>query len=121
MTEPIVTPVQEEDEPNVGKVVAIAIGTLIVFAVGIVYVLLVLHFTHTSPKRLGGPVPKQTGQPEIGIVDQLVFEGDRRLSDETARKRSQLEGYGWTDRDAGTVHFPVGRAIEDMLREQLGR
>lgn len=114
----VATPSQEADAPNVRKAVAIALGTLAVFALGIGYVLIVLGYTRTSPKRIGGPLPRETGQPEIGIVDQPVFENDQRLNQLIAAKRALLAGYGWTDRDAGTIHMPVDRAIEEMIREQ---
>jgi hypothetical protein len=114
----VATPSQEEDAPNVRKAIAIALGTLAVFSLGIVYVLLVLHYTGTSPKRIGGSVPPEIGRSEIGIVDQPVFENDQRLKRLVAEKRGLLNGYGWTDRDAGTIHMPVDRAIEEMVREQ---
>jgi hypothetical protein len=113
-------PVQEEDAPNLPKLVMIAVGTLAVFAAGIVCVYLVLQRAGTTP-QVGGALPKEIGSAEIGIVDQPIFENDRRLVDLIAAKRAWLDGYGWTDRDAGTVHVPVSRAIDDLLREQGSR
>lgn len=114
-------PVQEEDAPNLPKLVAIGIGTLIVFAAGIVYVFIVLRRVEPPLAQLGGAPPNPSGSAEIGIVDQPIFENDRRLIELTAAKRAILDGYGWSDRDAGTIHIPVSRAIDDMLREQGAR
>lgn len=113
----VTAPPQEEDAPNARKAIAIAIVTMTVFALGILYVVLVLRFTGTSPRNLGGPMPRQTGQSEIGIVDQPIFENDQRQKRLSQEKRALLTEYGWTDRQAGTIHMPVERAIDEMVRE----
>lgn len=115
MSEPSAPPEQEEDNPNVlGAVVAAAV-VLLVFAVGIGWVVFMLRARGLSPRTLGGRVPVVTGQAEIGVVDQRPFESDGRLARELAAQRRILETYGWIDADAGIGHIPVQVAVDILL------
>jgi hypothetical protein len=110
-------PLQEEDDPRVAKVVTVAAVTLFVFGAGIVWVLLILRSSKAPPDAFVPPRPNELHASEIGIVDQPTFEGDERLRRLNERKRRWLEGYGWVDRDAGTIHIPIERAIDRMAAE----
>ena len=37
-----------------------------------------------------------------------------------AREQAQLDGYGWVDRGAGTVHIPIDRAMELFVQRRGG-
>jgi len=37
-----------------------------------------------------------------------------------SREQAQLDGYGWVDRSAGTVHIPVERAMELLVQRRGG-
>jgi len=108
---------QEEYDPHVGKVVAVALVTLLVFGAAIVAVLLILRSSSAPPDAFVPPRPNELHASEIGIVDQPTFEGDERLGILNERKRRWLDTYGWVDRDAGTIHIPIERAIDRLAAE----
>jgi hypothetical protein len=110
-------PPQEHDAPNVAKAVVIAAGTLAVFAVGIAWVIVILRSRPEPPDAFRAPQPNELRQPEIGIVDQPPFEGDTRLESLQEGQRRHLATYGWVDRDAGTIHIPIERAMELLVAE----
>jgi hypothetical protein len=55
------------------------------------------------------------GEAEISDVNQRPF----ALEDEAPRLRAEqaarLESYGWVDRNAGIIHVPIERAMEQVL------
>jgi hypothetical protein len=111
------TPEQERDDPNVGRIVGVAVATLLVFGAGIVWVLLILRSSSTPPDAFVPPRPNEINASEIGIVDQPMFEADERLRQLNDRKRRWLETYGWVDRDAGTIHIPIEQAMDRVAAE----
>lgn len=104
---------QEEDRPNVRFVVFVAIATGVLFSIGIAWSTLLMNAVQREVRPAGpAPVPKVLGEAEIGIVDQPMFDRDRRLSDERDAKKRRLETYGWVDRANDRVHLPIGRAMQ---------
>jgi hypothetical protein len=63
--------------------------------------------------------PALLGKSEIGIVDQVLFEGDQRLAVWRAERAARLNGYGWVDRSKGLVHIPIERAMEQAASGML--
>jgi hypothetical protein len=101
---------QEEDTPNIRLVLFIAGGTAAVFAIGIGWVAMMMH-GNPRAGHLSAPYPKSLGRPEIGIVDQPMFEGDRRRAELMSSQRKRLSEYGWVDRDKGIIHIPISQAM----------
>jgi hypothetical protein len=64
------------------------------------------------------PLPRDFGAQEVGMVNQAPFPLDTRAEEWRARQQARLHGYGWDDRDAGTIHIPIERAIEQLVSEQ---
>jgi hypothetical protein len=60
------------------------------------------------------------GKPEIGIVDQVPFEITRIVPRTRREQQRWLNSYGWVDRDKGTIHVPVERAMDAWLAQQKG-
>lgn len=64
--------------------------------------------------------PPSLGAPEVADVNQRPFaleDGAPRLRD---AQQARLRGYGWVDRDAGVIHIPVERAMEQVLSAEEG-
>jgi hypothetical protein len=93
----------------------------VAFAAGSVWAVKILHHeTEKAHAATGVPrVPPELGRPEIGIVDQVLFEGDHRLAAWRAERAAHLNGYGWTDRSTGLVHIPIERALEQTAAGAL--
>jgi hypothetical protein len=63
------------------------------------------------------PIPMILGQPEIGIVDQVLFETDHRAEQWLAARRRRLHSWGWVDRRREIVHLPIEVAMARLLEE----
>jgi hypothetical protein len=103
---------------SVKKVVAVGVISLAVFAISAVAANLILK-AETARLRAGGtaPPPALIGKDEIGLVDQPVFEADRRLEIWQADRQRHLGSYGWVDRGKGIAHVPIDRAMKQVVRE----
>lgn len=67
-----------------------------------------LHALSRPPVPDAMPAPPRAGPP------LLVDQGAERRALE-ARGAARLQGYGWTDRDAGLAHIPIDRAVALLL------
>jgi hypothetical protein len=92
---------------------------LVLFTVAAMWV--VLLQLQTSEERHSEPAsplasygPQEPPQPRLqvdarGEIDQL-----------RSTERAALDGYGWVDRDAGTVHIPIDRAMSLLVQRRGG-
>ncbi|HLK89293.1 MAG TPA: hypothetical protein VKZ18_05340 [Polyangia bacterium] len=112
---------ESEDAIDYTKVIAVGVISLVCFALGTVWAVKILHHeTEKAHAATGEPrVPAELGKTEIGIVDQVLFEGDHRLGSWRSERAARLNGYGWVDRSKGVVHIPIERAIEETLNGAL--
>ena len=100
------------DDINFGKVIAIGVGSLALFAVCTVWAAVILkRETAHIEEKTGRTRQAVVGQAEIGIVDQVPFATDTRLPKWKKERREHLETYGWVDRGKGVVHIPIEDAM----------
>jgi hypothetical protein len=111
---------ESEDQIDYTKVILVGVASLFAFALGTVWAVGILHH-ETEKAHAATGVPRQPllGRPEIGIVDQVLFEGDHRLATWRAERAERLNGYGWVDRSKGIVHIPIERAMDEALNGML--
>jgi hypothetical protein len=116
------TPVagHERRDVSVATVVKWGAGVfgLVLFTVAAMW--LMLQQLQAREERQSAPAspladygPQEPPQPRL----QTDARGD--LEALRASEEKQLESYGWIDRDAGTVHIPIDRAME-MLAQRRG-
>jgi hypothetical protein len=104
---------QSEDHIAFGKVIKVGVGSLVIFALGVVWAAKILHHDTQHWVDATGLAPQPVlGKAEIGIVDQVPFNGDHRLADWRKERATRLNGYGWIDRARGVAHVPIERAME---------
>jgi hypothetical protein len=104
---------ESEDAIDYKKVILVGVFSLVAFALGTVWAVGILHHeTAKAHAATGVPRTPELGKAEIGIVDQVLFEGDQRLAVWRAGRAARLNGYGWVDRSKGIVHIPIERAME---------
>jgi hypothetical protein len=109
---------QAEEGINWSAVLGTGIGSLVVFAIAIFIVVRMLDAREKALQPHGpDPLPKQVGQIEIGIVDQVPFDVTRSLQAYRDERTQRLETWGWVDRKAGIVHMPIDRAMELVVQE----
>jgi hypothetical protein len=114
------TPSQKADSSadavDYGKVVGVGVAALSLFAISIVWAAKLMHGAQAEVEAQSGRAREiDTKRTEIGIVDQVPFDGDRRLPEWRAERKAYLEGYGWVDRAKGVAHIPIGQAMEQIL------
>jgi hypothetical protein len=104
------------DEIAYGKVVLVGVVSLAIFALSTVWAAKILsHETQKVHEATGEPQrPPRVEQEEIGIVDQVPFNVDRRLERWRREHDVRLNGFGWIDRTKGVAHVPIERAMESI-------
>ncbi len=111
-------PAQAEEGIHWFAVIGTGVGSVIVFTIA---VLIVFRMMHAREKALQpqGPMaaPTEIGQNEINIVDQVPFGVSRAVQGYRRSQLERLESWGWIDRKAGTVHMPIGDAIDLVVKE----
>jgi hypothetical protein len=94
------------------------IFALLIFAAGAMWLLLGRYDTRLAVESppaspLAGYGPQEPPEPRLQVDPAADI---ARLH---ATERQQLDGYGWVDRQAGTVHIPIHRAMQ-LLTERRG-
>jgi hypothetical protein len=109
---------QAEEAIHWSKVLGVGIGALIAFTIA---VWITARFMQTRERMLQpngpDPVPRQIGQGEIGIVDQVPFDVARAAAQYRRERLERLGSWGWVDRKRGIVHMPVEKAMDAVVAE----
>jgi hypothetical protein len=109
---------QAEEAIHWGKVVGVGVGALVAFTLA---TWISWRFMNAREKLLQpngpDPIPRQIGQSEIGIVDQVPFDITRSFAVYREDRNYRLTHWGWIDRKQGIVHMPVETAMERVVSE----
>ena len=109
---------QAEESIAWGTVIGVGAGAIILFVVA---TLIAYRFQTNREKELQplgpDPIPRQIGQNEIGIVDQVPFDITRAFQVYRDDRNARLESWGWVDRKAGIVHMPIEEAMDRVVKE----
>lgn len=107
-------PRQEAEKVNTRRAVLIAVVALAIFALAVYEADRILH---QETKALAGsaPIPSEVGQPEIGMVNQRLFELQREAEELRAEQVQRLNSYGWVDRNNEIIHIPIEQAMEALV------
>lgn len=104
------------DDMDLGKIVLVGIVSLVIFAAGVVWAYFLMTGKERDVRGAGeARVPALIGKDEIGIVDHIPFDRDRRLEVWQAEKRKALSSYGWADRARGIARIPIEKAMEEVI------
>jgi hypothetical protein len=112
-------PVHDEpgtDTIDFKKVIAVGVVSLVIFALASWWAATILHSERSAlGPRVEWKAPTEIGNTEIGIVDQVPFQGDVRLDKWKTERAEWLNGYGWVDRARGVAHIPIDRAMDEIV------
>lgn len=112
-------PLQAEEAISWFKVIGTGVGSLTLFAIA---TWISFRFMNAREKTLQpvGPVAPaaQMGEAEINIVDQVPFDVTRTLQTYRRERIERLSSWGWMDIKAGTIHMPIGRAMDLVIQDQ---
>ncbi len=100
----------EEDRISTPRILAVGIGSLVVFIVSS----LIVSFYFEAHMRAASlpPVPQEVGSSKIGMVEQQLYGLAQRGARDREVRLERLGSYGWVDRGAGVAHIPIERAME---------
>ncbi len=111
--------VQESDLIPAKRAVLIAVIFLFLFTVATLWAFSLLR---TEEGKLDPqpviPSPRQIGKPQIGMVNQRLFELQLEAKEKREGQLRRLNSYGWVDRDKQIIHIPIDRAMELLSAEQ---
>jgi hypothetical protein len=109
---------QEPELLPMRKLIAVAAIAFIVFFGATLWSIEILHGEGGMTEPLESlPIPVEIGRPEIGIVEQRLFELQLEAQHKRQEQMKRLRSYGWVDRQKGIIHLPIDRAIELMVSE----
>ncbi len=101
------------------KIVGVGVGSVFVFALGILWSTALLNSAAKEMQPVGpAPIPPGVNQYEVGIVNQRLFSLDQRAAQKRLQQMNRLSTYGWLDRPAGVVHVPIDVAMDMLVQEQ---
>jgi len=103
------------DSVNFGKVILVGVVSLVIFAASIWWASTIWRDSMAKAEARAGKARLfDTTRTEIGIVDQVPFNSDKRLPKWRHDRKVELEGYGWVDKAKGVVHIPIETAMEKV-------
>ncbi|HEX9051624.1 MAG TPA: hypothetical protein VF841_13920 [Anaeromyxobacter sp.] len=100
----------EEDRIATGKLVAVGVGSLLVFFLAGLAAAVYLQVRRGEHGPV--PIPPEVGRSKIGLVEQQQFDVAVRGERDRAARLERLGTYGWVDRAAGVAHVPIDVAME---------
>jgi hypothetical protein len=101
---------QQEDRIKSGPIVAVGLGALVIFAVGIWWAASVDREATGSLRTVSAPAPL-IGRREIGMVFQPPF-NEPIAAVRAKADQERLHSVGWADERHRTIHIPIERAME---------
>jgi hypothetical protein len=109
-------PALEEDVIATGRIVAALVATIVLTVVCLVWVMLVMKPFERADRGSALPIatPERGGPP---AVDRTLYEdrGPGYAIEQAARKRADLDSWGWIDREKRTVRLPITRAMRIVV------
>jgi hypothetical protein len=118
---PSVQPPGDLEDKNLPyrKIVGVGVGSILIFALSIIWSTALLHSAEKEMHPAGPPpLPPGVNQYEVGIVNQRMFSLDQRAAQKRLQQMNRLNTYGWQDKQAGLVHIPVDVAMDLLVQEQ---
>jgi hypothetical protein len=110
-----------EDGVNTKKIIAVGVVSLVIFAASAVVAGVILRADEAQYAARGvAAAPQHLGVDEVGLVDQVAFDGDDRIERWQADRRQRLNSYGWVDRQKGVIHIPIEEAMKEVVRQAGG-
>jgi hypothetical protein len=105
-----------DDKIDFPKVITVGVVSLIVFAIASYWAYSILRGERTALDKKGvASEPSELGKAEIGIVDQVPFQGDKRLDIWKKEQHELLNSYGWSDRKHGLIRIPIEEAMKAVV------
>jgi hypothetical protein len=77
------------------------------------------YFDDRETRESGRPSPLATSEPRLPPEPRLQINPREEAAEFRAREDAILNGYSWTNREAGTVRIPISEAMKLTLQKGL--
>lgn len=104
--------VQQAEGVRIKTAVAVAVAFLIIFTLAVLWAVRIMHGEELRGGPRADPVPGEIGKPQIGMVNQRLFELQLDAKEKRDHQLRRLDSYGWVDRDKEIIRLPIDRAME---------
>lgn len=113
--------VASEKEVNSKLIITVGVVSLILFAISAIAAAVILNKDTAAYDAAGvPPAASLIYKPEVGIVEQIHYDLDKRLPVWQADKQRRLREWNWADRNAGLVRMPIDEAMKEVVRQGGG-
>ena len=100
----------EEDRISSGTIIAVGVGSLIVFFLA--GLASSVYLSARQGEHGPVPIPPEVGMSKIGMVEQQQFDLAVRGERDRAARLERLGSFGWVDRSTGVAHVPIDVAMD---------
>lgn len=110
-----------DDEIDVKSVVQVSVGIAVTCAVTFVFAWVMMKWidNRAAAAQPGPSVMAEADMVHAPPGPQLQAHPEEELEALRHEMQTRLDGYGWVDEAAGSVHIPIEKAIE-LLAQQAG-
>lgn len=108
-----------EDGIKLKLIVVVGVVSVAIFALSALIAYLIVRVDTERLQATHGvaKAPADLNKGEIGIVDRVHFDADRRLEQWQAAKKKRLASYGWVDREKSLIHIPVEMGMKEVITQ----
>ena len=112
--------VHEESDVNVGAILRYGVGLFLIAAVVHLFLWWLLGVYERQNERAQTQVYPMAGQQDR-LPPEPRFQQDpqQELQDLRAKQKALLEGYAWTNKEAGAVRIPIDEAMRLVVERGL--
>lgn len=108
---------QEPEGLATRRAVLVAVFFLVIFTLATLGAVAMMRGEERRVAPRADPVPPEIGKPQIGIVNQRLFELQLDAKQKRDEQLRYLNSYGWVDRDKQIIHVPIDRAMQLLSAE----
>lgn len=109
--------VQEPERLATKRVVLVAVIFLVIFTLATLWAVAMMRGEERRAEPQVIRAPLEVGKPEIGMVNQRLFELQLDAREKRDQQLRRLNSYGWVDRDKQIIHLPIDRAMQLLSAE----
>lgn len=113
--------VHEESDVNVGAILRYGVGLFLIAAVVHLFLWWLLGVYERQNERAQTQMYPMAASQQDRLPPEPRFQRDpqQELQDLRAKQKALLEGYGWTNKEAGVARIPIDEAMRIVVKRGL--
>jgi hypothetical protein len=109
----------ETSDVNIKKILAVGSGLLLLTFLSMLAMVWVFNYMGDRQAREDVPVPDFALKPPLPPEPRLQVTPTQDLQAIRSAEETELNSYGWVDKDQGMVRIPIDKAMELLLQRGL--